>query len=211
MTLTAQLKELAEGSAQRYPGEAQEIMREALSQLEKTDILTQASKTGDYIPKILLSNAKGEEISVNSILDNHKVVLTFYRGTWCPYCNLELRTLQNALPQIEAKGAKLIAISPQTPDSTLTTKEKNELTFEVLSDLNGEIAREMNLVYKLPSSLVELYKTFKIDLENSNGNLENELPIAATYVVEQTGKISYHFLAEDYKLRADPEDILRAL
>ncbi len=115
------------------------------------------------------------------------------------------------LPQIEAKGAKLIAISPQTPDNTLTTSEKNELTFEVLSDVDGVVAHKMNLVYKIPTELVDLYKTFNIDLTASNGNLENELPIAATYIVEQSGQISYHFLAEDYKLRADPEDIIKAL
>jgi len=211
MTLREQLKELADGSAQRHPGKSQDIMRSAIAQLESTDILAHALKTGDYIPKIQLSNATGTIILLNDILKEHKVVLTFYRGTWCPYCNLELRALQHMLPQIEAKGAKLVAISPQTPDNTLSTTQKNELTFEVLSDIGGVVAHEMNLIYKIPTALVDLYKTFNIDLTKSNGNLENELPIAATYVVEQSGQISYHFLAEDYKLRADPEDIIKSL
>jgi len=211
MTLTEQLQELADGSAKRHPGKAQDIMRKAIEQLTATDIIDQALKTGDEIPEIRLQNAAGTTTHIQSILKDHKIVLAFYRGAWCPYCNLELRALENVLDQIEAKGAKLIAISPQTPDNTLTTTEKNELTFEVLSDIGGAVARKMNLIYKLPDELVELYKSFKIDLENSNGNLENELPIAATYVVEQNGKISYHFLAEDYKLRADPEAIINAL
>ncbi len=211
MTLREQLKDLADGSAKRHPGKAQDIMRSAIKQLESTDILEHALKTGDYIPEIQLSNATGRFVELNEILKEHRIVLAFYRGTWCPYCNLELRALQNVLPQIEAKGAKLIAISPQTPDNTLTTSEKNELTFEVLSDVDGVVAHKMNLVYKIPTELVDLYKTFNIDLTASNGNLENELPIAATYIVEQSGQISYHFLAEDYKLRADPEDIIKAL
>ncbi len=211
MTLREQLKELADGSAKRHSGKAQDIMRTAIRQLESTTILEQALKTGDIIPEIRLSNANGEIIDIRSILKKHKVVLAFYRGTWCPYCNLELRALQNALPEIEAKGAKLVAISPQTPDNSLTTVEKNELSFEVLSDVDGIVARKMKLMYTLPSELVELYKSFKIDLVKSNGNLENELPIAATYIVEQDGNISYHFLAEDYKLRADPEDIIKSL
>ncbi len=211
MTLREQLKELADGSANRHPEKAQDIMRAAIRQLESLTILEQALKTGDIIPEIRLSNANGEIIDIRSILKEHKVVLAFYRGTWCPYCNLELRALQNALPEIEAKGAKLVAISPQTPDNTLTTVEKNELSFEVLSDVDGIVGRKMKLIYTLPSELVELYKSFKIDLVKSNGNLENELPIAATYIVEQDGNISYHFLAEDYKLRADPEDIIKSL
>ncbi len=211
MTLREQLKELADGSANRHPEKAQDIMRTAIRQLESTTILEQALKTGDIIPEIRLSNANGEIIDIRSILKKHKVVLAFYRGAWCPYCNLELRALQNALPEIEAKGAKLVAISPQTPDNTLTTVEKNELSFEVLSDVDGIVGRKMKLIYTLPSELVELYKSFKIDLKKSNGNLENELPIAATYIVEQDGNISYHFLAEDYKLRADPEDIIKSL
>ncbi len=211
MTLTEQLKELAEGSIQRHPEKAQDIMSSAIEELATTDILDRAFKTGDSIPEIRLSNAKGDLIDLQSILSEHKIVLVFYRGVWCPYCNLELRAWQKVIAQIEEKGAKLVAISPQTPDNTLTTLEKNELSFEVLSDINGEVAREMNLIYTLPSSLVDLYTTFKIDLEKSNGNLDNELPIAASYIIEQDGSISYHFLAEDYKLRANPDDIIKRL
>lgn len=211
MTLTAQLKELAEGSAKRHPGTAQDTMRDAIEKLSKTNILQEALKTGDTIPEIKLSNAKGKLVAVNDILKEHKIVLAFYRGTWCPYCNLELKALQEVLPSIEAKGAKLIAVSPQTPDNSLTTVEKNELQFEVLSDVDGSVARQLNLMYKLPEDLVDLYKSFKIDLEFSNGNTANELPIAATYIIEQDGTISYHFLEEDYKLRADPADIVKRL
>ncbi len=211
MTLTEKLKALADGSVKRHPGEAQNIMRKAINDLKATSIIENAFKTGHTLPEIVLPNAKGELINLNEMISKNRVVLTFYRGGWCPYCNLELKALQEVLPQIEAKGAKLVAITPEMPDHSLTTKEKNELSFEVLSDKNNSVAKKMNLAYKLPNELVALYKTFNINLETSNGNLDNELPIAATYIIEKNGSISYHFLKENYKLRADPETILSAL
>ncbi len=212
MTLTEQLKELAEGSAKRHPGIAQEIMKDAIDKLVASSMIKEAYKTGNTIPEIVLSNASGKFVSVNKILTNHKkVVIAFYRGGWCPYCNLELKALQNIIPEIEAKGAKLIAISPESPDNSLTTIEKNALNFEVLSDINNEVARKMNLVFQLPEELQNLYQKFGIDLDSNQGNTNQELPIAATYVVESNGTISYHFLEEDYKLRADPSEILEAL
>jgi peroxiredoxin len=212
MSLTEQLKKLADNSAQRHPGEAQVLMKNAIDELKTTTILEQALKTGDSLPQIELPNATGSIVKVNEILaQGKKVVLAFYRGGWCPYCNLELRALQQYLPQIQAQGAELIAISPETPDNSLSTTEKNELTFEVLSDENNVAAKALNLVYQIPEYLNELYKTFGIDLEVSQDNAERELPIAATYVIDTNGKITYHFLEEDYKLRADPQDILEAL
>ncbi|WP_035336816.1 peroxiredoxin-like family protein [Dokdonia sp. PRO95] len=211
MKLTESLKELADNSVKRHPGAAQDIMRKAIEDLKATNMLEHAVKTGDQFPDFELPNAQGETVSLSEQLQKGKVVLTFYRGGWCPYCNLELKAFQEVLPQIKEKGATLIAITPETPDNSLSTKEKNQLDFEVLTSENNELARSLNLVFKLPEALAELYGKFGIDLLESQGNDENELPIAATYIIEQSGKISYHFLAEDYKLRADPELVLAAL
>ncbi|MFY0630635.1 MAG: AhpC/TSA family protein [Flavobacteriaceae bacterium] len=212
MTLTEQLKELADGSVKRHPGIAQDIMKEAIDELIASKMIQKAYKTGNILPEIVLQNAFGELVNVNDILSNgKKVVVTFYRGGWCPYCNLELKALQNIIPQLEAKGAKLIAISPESHDNSLTTVEKNALNFEVLSDTNNVVAKQMNLVFQLPEKLQVLYQKFGIDLDSNQGNTNQELPIAATYVVESNGTISYHFLKEDYKLRADPSAILDAL
>lgn len=211
MTLTEQLKEYADNSVKRHPGAAQDTMREAIEALVATNILDGATKTGDQFPNFTLPNAKGNDVSLETLLKEGSVVLTFYRGGWCPYCNIALQALQNTLPEIKAKGAQLIAITPETPDNSLTTQEKNELGFEVLTSENNELARSLGLVYQLPNDLVALYNKFGIDLIQSQGNEANELPIAATYIIDQDGKVTYHYLAEDYKLRADPLDIIAAL
>ncbi|GGI57464.1 peroxiredoxin-like family protein [Winogradskyella haliclonae] len=211
MNLTEQLQELADNSVKRHPGEAQIIMKSAIEDLIASSILENASKTGDKIPNATLPNAKGESIALFDLLDNSRVVLTFYRGGWCPYCNLELRAYQNKLEAIKSKGTELIAISPETPDNSLSTSEKNNLSFEVLSDINNEFAKQLGLVFQLPESLQELYKKFGISLDENQENSHQELPIAATYIIEQDGTISYHFLEEDYKLRANPDEIIDKL
>ena len=211
MNLTEQLKAHADNSKTRIPQEAQVTMQSAIDELVTSSILNTATKKGAKFPEVSLPNATGNTVNLNDVLKKDRVVLTFYRGGWCPYCNLELKAFQNALPQIEAKGAKLIAISPETPDNSLSTSEKNELSFEVLSDTNNQTARDLGLVFQLPESLQNLYKKFGIDLDNNQNNTNQELPIAATYIIEQDGTISYDFLQEDYKLRADPSEVLAAL
>ncbi len=211
MTLTEQLAAHARQSASRHPEEAKSIMKNAIKELENANLAKRAYKKGQELPPIALPNAKGDIVNIQEVLKNNKVVIAFYRGGWCPYCNLELKALQEKLPEIEAKGAKLIAITPETPDQSLTTTEKNELSFDILTDANNEVARTLGLAFKLPSELVNLYETFGIDLNKSQGVASNELPIAATYIVNQNGTIAYDFIEEDYKLRAEPSEIVAAL
>jgi len=212
MNLTEQLKAHADKSKSRLPLQSLETMQSAIDELVTSSLLESAAKKGSTIPEIILPNATGKLVNLNTILENNKVVLTFYRGGWCPYCNLELKAFQKVLPQIEEKGAKLIAISPETPDNSLSTSEKNNLSFEVLSDDNNEVARALGLVFKMQESLQKLYKSsFGIDLVQSQQNTNQELPIAATYVIEKDGTISYAFLSEDYKLRANPSEVIAAL
>lgn len=211
MSLTEQLKERADQSVNKYPETIHKIMNNGIANLKDSQLASKALKTGDKIPKILLPNAAGVNISIQELLVNKKVVLSFYRGGWCPYCNLELKALQQYQNEFEELGATLVAISPETPDNSLTTSEKNNLSFQVLSDIDNKIAEEFNLAFTLPKDLIEVYKGFGIDLIKSNGNEDHQLPISATYIINQDGTIIYDFIKEDYKERADPKEIFNLL
>lgn len=211
MTLHQQLAEKKAEFAAAVPQETQSIMAEAADALEASNIANGALGVGDAVPEFSLLNATGDRVNVQSLLAQGPVVISFYRGQWCPYCNLELRALQQALPDIQQQGATLVAISPQTPDNSLSTVEKNELAFEVLSDVGNEVARQFGLVFQLPESLRPVYEGFGIDLPVHNGDETFELPLPATYVIAPSGQITHAFINTDYKQRMEPSDIVEAL
>ena len=156
-----------------------------------------------------MTNAKGVLVDIKSLLNRGPVIVTFYRGGWCPYCNLELRAFQKILPEIKAAGASLVAISPEKPDDTLSTTEKNALDFEVLSDIGQKIGRAFGLVYTFSDELKWAYREFGLDIPGKNGADEWALPISATYVIGQDGKIMYAYSDADYRDRAEPAEVLK--
>lgn len=210
MSLKEQLAEYRAGWFKRVPAERQAVMERHIHEL-RNGLTKMALKTGDRAPPIALINAKGNLVDVESFLERGPVIVTFYRGGWCPYCNLELRAFQKILPEIKAAGASLVAISPEKPDDTLSTVEKNELDFEVLSDIEQRIGRAFGLVYSFSDELKWAYREFGLDIPGKNGADEWALPIAATYVIGRDGIITYAYTDPDYRDRADPQDVLAAL
>ena len=157
MSLKQELAEYRAGWFKRVPAERQAIMERHIAQL-RNGLAKTALKVGDRAPSIVLGNAKGETVDVGALLRKGPVIVAFYRGGWCPYCNLELRAFQRILPEIEAAGASLVAISPEKPDDSLSTAEKNALTFEVLSDVGQKVGRAFRLVYDFSDELKSAYK-----------------------------------------------------
>jgi peroxiredoxin len=139
------------------------------------------------------------------------VVVSFYRGGWCPYCNLELRALQNALPEIKQLGAQLVAISPQTPDESLSTAEKNELEFAVLSDIGSATAKAYGIAFDLTEELRPIYSRLGHALPDKNGDDSWILPIPATYVIDKDGIVALAFVDVDYRNRLEPAEIVTAI
>jgi peroxiredoxin len=212
MSLKDQLAEYRAGWYKRVPAERQAIMERHIAQLRSGAIARAMLKAGDRAPKIVLGNAKGETVDVGRLLEKGPVILTFYRGGWCPYCNLELKSFQDVLPEIAAAGASLVAISPEKPDDTLSTAEKNALTFEVLSDVGQKIGRAFGLVYEFTDELKTAYQGFGLDIPARNGAPgEWALPVSATYVIDRDGTIIYAYTDADYRDRADPRDVLQVL
>ncbi|MGD1940972.1 MAG: peroxiredoxin-like family protein [Leptolyngbyaceae cyanobacterium] len=211
MSLTQDLAQFAAKMQDQLPADAKAVMAKAGNEIAQLGIEDQSLKVGDVIPSVTLPNALGESVAVQDLLKAGPVVIAFYRGGWCPYCNMELRALQQVLPAIKAQGAQLVAIAPETPDNSLSTQEKNDLAFEVLSDVGNQVAREFGLVFTLPEYLRPLYQSFGIDLEAYNGDSSFELPVPATYVVDATGTIVHAFVNVDYTQREDPDNIVAAL
>ena len=169
MLLDDELQKVRESSRQNLPAETYAKMMSATQALIASDIVAKAPKLGDKLPGFSLPNQTGEKRQLSELLKDGPVVLTFYRGGWCPYCNLELRAYQSILADIKAAGASLVAITPELPDESLSTIEKNELAFEVLSDQDASYARELNLIFTLPEELRPIYLGFGIDIEKHNG------------------------------------------
>lgn len=176
-----------------------------------TDIIDNAIKAGDTAPDFSLKNVTGESIRLSEQLKKGPVVLSFYRGGWCPYCNLELRALQTILPQIHTLGASLLAVSPQTPDESLSTAQKNALSFAVLSDTQSDVALSYGIAFDLANELRPIYTQFNHALPTMNGDQSWQLPIPATYVIAQDGKVAMAFLDVDYRNRLEPSEVLKVL
>lgn len=195
----------------QVPEEIRLLMRGAETRLEESGAALRAIKAGDRAPGFNLPNAHGETVSSRELLARGPVVLSFYRGDWCPYCNLELKALQERVAEIEALGARLVAVSPQTPDATIDTVTRNKLTFEVLSDTGNTVAKSFGLDFELAEELRPIYKNWGADLEKLNGDPPFSLPMAATYVIGSDGTIIESFVDTDYTERMEPQAIIDAL
>ena len=211
MSLKDELDKLRAASAQKFPPETLAVMQGATKDLIASGIAEQSASEGSAAPDFSLPNAHGEPVASGALWEDGPAVVSFYRGGWCPYCNIELKALQDRLPEIEALGARLVAITPETPDKALSTQEKNEIGFDVLSDDGNRVASAFGLTFRLPDAVNELYKGFGIDLETSNGEASQTLPVPATFVIGKGGKVLKAFVDADYTRRAEPEEIIEAL
>jgi peroxiredoxin len=193
------------------PPEVHPIMERATDELVASGQATRALKAGDRAPAFTLRDPNGEAVSSADLLAKGPLVITFYRGVWCPYCNMELQALQETLPQIEALGASLVAISPQNPVNSRKSVRQNQLGFPILSDAHNEVALAFGLRFALPDYLVALYKKLGNDLPTVNGDPSWTLPMPARYVIGQDGVILYSEVNPDYTRRPEPADLLPVL
>jgi len=177
-----------------------------------------ALKLAQQAPDFILPNQKGGPVSLTSLLAKGPVVVTFYRGSWCPYCNLQLRALQARLSEIHDLGAQLVAISPEVPDGSLDTTEIDNMEFNVLSDQDSKVAAQYGVAWEVPEFFLEHMKVDRgLDL-NAVNNITNDsedsstiLPIPATFVIDKKGTVTWRYVDVDYRTRSEPEDIITAL
>ncbi len=211
MNLTQELQNLLNHVVSQVPAETLSTIGQSTQQIADLKIDRNALKVGEPVPNFSLPGATGQLVELQQLLALGPVVIAFYRGEWCPFCNLELHALQNALLEIKALGASLVAISPQMPDNSLSTSEKHNLTFEVLSDVGNKVAKQFGLVYTVPKAMQAVMTSFGTDLPASNGDESFELPLPATYIINTDGIVTFRFVDADFTKRLDPVEIITAL
>ncbi len=186
-------------------------MDRATAELVASGAACRALKAGDVAPSFNLPAQDGNVVSSAELLSKGPLIVSFYRGVWCPYCNMELRALQEHLPEFVEAGAALVAISPQTPVNSRKSVRQNALGFPILSDTGGEVAAAFGLRFALPEYLVELYTSLKNDLPSFNGEDSWTLPMPGRFVIGMDGVIRYAEVNPDYTRRPEPSDMLAAL
>lgn len=202
----------AGGPPYNAPSHIHEPMHRATRELIESGAAEKALKVGDKAPAFTLKDAEGTSYSSIDLLAHGPLIVTFYRGVWCPYCNFDLQAIQASLPDLESRGAQLVAISPQTAPNSRRSQRENHVSFPILSDPGNEVAAAFGIRFKLPDYLADLYKTvFKNDLAVANGEASWTLPMPARFVIGQDGVIIYAEVNPDYTRRPDPEELLPVL
>jgi peroxiredoxin len=188
-----------------------DIMHRATEELIASGAAGRALKAGDLAPRFVLNDPDGKPVDSADLLAEGPLLVSFYRGVWCPYCNMELQALQAALPAFRGLGARLVAISPQNGVNSRRSVRTNGLDFPILSDPRNETAAAFGLRFALPDYLVALYKSRKNDLPAFNGDTSWTLPMPSRFVVGQDWVIRYAEVNPDYTIRPEPTDMLPAL
>ncbi|WP_146457183.1 peroxiredoxin-like family protein [Rubripirellula tenax] len=209
-TLATQLDEVAAGAAKRFPAEVLSTFKDGIKNVKATGIEANAIQVGDLAIDAELTGWDGNTIKLSELWKSGPVVLMWYRGGWCPYCNLQLRAMQKELSAIEGAGARLVVLTPELPEKAKETAERNGLAMIALHDKDNELAKQYGIAFDLPPAIIPMYRD-KLKLGSFNGNDKMELPLSATYVIDSSGKITYAFLDADYTKRAEPTEVMAAV
>lgn len=212
MNLKKELLEQQAISTKKMPDDIKSAVKNKLETLEKENFKDNALKEGDKIPNFSLKNYSGDTVNIYDLLDKKApLVLNFFRGSWCPYCNLELIAYKEIYDEIKKNGADIVAISPGLPNKEFKLEENNSLPFQVLADVDNKVGKQFGLVFSLGEDLTKKYKNVGIDLEENQGNKYGEIPIPATYIIDKNGEIVFSYVDIDYHKRFEPSEVLKLL
>ncbi|MCJ7933261.1 MAG: AhpC/TSA family protein [Chryseobacterium sp.] len=209
--LATQIEQLNKELFSQLPKAMAEAFEQSIEEVKTKGIEENSIQIGEQIPAFSLPNIFGQQISSDEILKNGKMMIAFYRGSWCPYCNLELKYLQDNLSRLRNKNITLVAVSPEGPEYSSMMAEKNNLEFEVLTDADNGFAQKLGIVFQLQDFVLLHYQNLGIDLLKFNKNTENTLPVPAVFVIDENRKVRYKFLDVNYMNQVDVEDLIQAL
>lgn len=208
MTLTNQLKQFRDATMMRMPRSIIQTFEDSLSEIARDGLKNKALQIGDTLPKIILTDNLGGTIKLEDVHQLDYLVLNFYRGGWCPYCNMELRAYESLKNEFADANASIIAISAEVPDLAAKTSQKNAITFPVLTDRDAKFMKEVGIVFRLNEKMKQDYEGFGMDLTQIHGNENYELPVPAVYVINKNREIIFVHFEADYMTRIEPEQIL---
>lgn len=209
MTLAADLHAFKENFIARAAPERVALIEKHIEQARRGAIVAGALRAGATAPDFALPNQDGTTVRLADLRADGPVIVVFYRGGWCPYCNLELRAYQRLLEQAPDSGVRVVAISPQAPDASLDTAQKNALAFDVLSDVGSDVARAFGIAYVMPAELQALYAQVGHDLPQLNADDSWTLPVPATFVIDRDGTVVMAHVDVDYRTRFEPAAALQ--
>lgn len=195
---------------EKMPKEVIDLYEKNINDIKASGLTKKALGVGDKVPDVSVS-LDGKQVPLSKIYGVGPVVLKFYRGGWCPYCMLELKHYETANKDFRAAGSQIIALAPDTAAEIRKTKTQNSLSYDIVGDDHQAIARKFGLVYKVDDKIVQSLKSRGIDLSVYQGHNDLELAIPATYVVGKDGRVEFAYVEADYRLRAEPSVVLKAV
>lgn len=211
MSLHDEIQNLLGEMSKTVPAEMMDKVGAFIGRLANDGVARNARKVGDMAPSFSLPSISDHTVALSDLLIEGPVVVAFYRGEWCPFCDLELRAFQKALPEFKARGATLIAISPQSLRKSRATAENRSLGFDVLSDSGNAVAKAYGIAFSMNAAEQELHKTFGADIPQINAAANWDIPVPATFVIDRSGRIAWSFVDPNYTTRAEPADVIKAL
>ena len=211
MSLNDELDLLHKNVLDSLPSEIRQKLINENKKLFNRFLEDKALKVGSQAPNVYFRDENLKPVNLSDLLKEHHLVLSFVRGTWCPYCNLELISLAKINAEIEKRGARLIAVSPELHKFSEEKLKKNKINFPVYTDLANKAADEFGLVFDLPSEYREIYQALNIHLNILNDNSNWALPMPATFIISKDAVITSTYVNADYTHRMEPDDILEKL
>lgn len=211
MSLKEELGAFAQKMSENAPQEALETMGAEIGKLAESGIMNTALKVGDKAPDFELKDSEGNTINLNSLTEKGAVVVSFNRGNWCPFCNIELKHLQNKLDEIKNANANLVVISPQLQEKSAELISQNGFTYPILFDKENEVAKKFGIAFTLAESLRPIHKAFEMDIPAHNGDESFGLPIPSTYVINSNKEIIFASVNPNWMERAEPKEYLEVL
>ncbi|WP_271783836.1 peroxiredoxin-like family protein [Aquimarina algiphila] len=211
MTLQEQLVLVSEVGFSRIPKRIAQVLRNVIKEITSSDLQEKSLKVGEKITDTELIDVSGKPRQLSEFLDQKYLILNFYRGSWCPYCNMELRAYESLKDDFQLLETSIIGISIERPTITSQTSEKNTLSFPMLCDENAQFMKSLGIVFTLNDDLKREYANFGIDLKQIHNNLNYELPVPGVYIINRNLEIIFRNLNENYMTRLEPKDILTFL